>query len=222
MARDLFKKAVELDPEYGYAWGGLAATHLIDVLGGRSESPTESFRLFSELNKKALKYDPVLSCSLANEGFFYLLQREFDKAIIAGEKAVSMNPSDDLPYHRLAHIMRQAGQFDISLSLIKDAMRHNPYYPAYYLSELVNVYRDLGQYEDALIAAQQLLVRAQKGEYVLWTAHFHLVLIYSLLNRENEAIEHKTELLKMYPSFSMEWVKQYFSRSKKRRKGNEE
>ena len=37
---------------------------------------------------------------------------------------------------------------------------------------------------------------------------------YLLLDRENEAKEHKIELSKMYPSFSLEWVKQLFSRSK--------
>jgi tetratricopeptide (TPR) repeat protein len=58
-----------------------------------------------------------------------------------------MSPNDDLPYQKLAFIMRFVGRLEEALTLIKKAMRHNPYYPAYYLNDLVFIYRDLGRYE---------------------------------------------------------------------------
>jgi adenylate cyclase len=213
-ARELAQKAIKLDPEYGYAWATLAGTHLVDLLMGRSESPMETFKLFSELNKKSLALDPTLSCALANEGFFYLLQRKFDQAINSGKKAVNLSPSDDLPYQKLSYTMRHAGKFDEALALIKEAMRRNPYYPAYYVSDLVHIYRDLGRYEDALIQAKKLLVRAQTGEFVVWFSHFHLALIYMLLDREEKSQEHKAELFKLNPNFSLEWVRKSLSKSK--------
>ncbi|MEJ2170511.1 MAG: adenylate/guanylate cyclase domain-containing protein [Desulfobacterales bacterium] len=213
-ARALAKKAINLDPEYGYAWGTLAATYLIESMVGYSESSAESFKLFAELNKKALKFDPALSCALSNEGFFFLLQRQFDQAIIAGEKAITVNPSDDLPYQKLSYIMRHAGRYNEALTLIKKAMRHNPYYPAYYLHDLASIYRDLGRYEEALATAQQLFVRAQKGEFALWLTHYHLASIYMLLNRERESVEHAKELMKINPKFSLEWVHRWNSKYK--------
>ena len=191
-----------------------AATYLIDSMVGFSASPAESFKLFSDLNKKALKLDPTLSCALANEGLFYLLQRQFDQAIAAGEKAIAMNPSDDLPYQKLSFTMRYVGKFDDALTLLKKAMRHNPYYPAYYLNDLAFIYRELGRYEDALTTAQQLFTRAQKGEFAPWLAHFHLALNYMLLNKEKESSEHAKELLKMNPNFSLEWVYMIYSKAK--------
>jgi hypothetical protein len=59
-ARELAQNAIDLDSDYGYAWATLAATHLLDSMLGYSKSPEESFKLFSDLNKKALKLDRSL------------------------------------------------------------------------------------------------------------------------------------------------------------------
>ena len=210
-ARELSEKAINLDPEYGYAWGILAATYLSDAFLGYSETPAESFKLFAEYNRKALKLNPNLSCALANEGLVYLFQRKFDQAVLAGEKAIATHPSDDLPYYKLAFSMRYAGRFEEAITLIKKAMRLNPYYPAYYLGFLANVYRDSGRYEEALVTYQKLFDRAKKGEYPVLYMHLSFTVIYMLLERQKEAMEHAEEALKINPNYSIEQTRKFYS-----------
>ena len=50
-AHRLLEKAVELDPEYGFAWGTLAVTHTLEAAFGYSKSPAESLKLAAQLNE---------------------------------------------------------------------------------------------------------------------------------------------------------------------------
>jgi hypothetical protein len=61
--RELSEKAIKLDPDYGFAWGVLGATHLIDLLYGYSESRDKSVALGFEYTDKALKLDETLACA---------------------------------------------------------------------------------------------------------------------------------------------------------------
>ena len=213
-AKKLSEKAISIDPDYGYPWGILGTAHLVDAVLGYSESPNESLKLFVEYNKKALRLDPTLSCALANEGHVYSLKRQFDKAVIAGEKAIAMHPNDDLPYYSLAYTMRLVGRFDEAITLIKKAMRHNPYYPPFYLGLLASLYKESGRYEEALVITQKLFVRAQKGEYPLLFSHIHFSSTYMLLGREKEATAHASEVLRIDPNWSLERLRKQYSMHK--------
>ena len=203
-ARKLSEKAIELDPEYGFAWATLGAAHNVDAIFGWGTSRAESLKLSIEYTEKALKLDESLSCAAAVKGRILRIQRRFDEAIAAGEKAIALSPSHDLPYITLSYTMCYAGRFEESIALAKKAMRLNPNYPAYYTAILVQNYFFTKRYEEAVELGKQVLERAQKGEYTPVFAHLGLSIAYMKLGKEKEARAHAEEILKTDPNFSVE------------------
>ena len=210
-ARALFEKAVRLDPEYGFAWGGLGAAHNAEGIFGWSESQEKSFNLAVEYTDKALKLDENLSCATAVKARLYSLQGQHKQAIATGKKAIAIGPSHDLSYSTLSEIMLFAGRYEESIVLMEKAMRLNPYYPAWCLNTLIMNYFFLEKYEQAIEAGKRLLERAQKGEYDPLFAHLDLSVNYMLVGRDKYAKAHAEEVMKINPSYSLEYSARFNS-----------
>jgi adenylate cyclase len=206
-AMELFEKAVELDPNYVWAWVRLAWTHVVAADRGWSQNPSEHFEMFLEISKKVLAMDESNSDVHALLGLAYILQREPEKAIAEGEKALVLGPTNAQAHVLLAVSMNDIGRFDDAIRLVEKAMRLHPYYPAYYLSWLGGGYRMTGRYEDALTVYKQLLDRSQKGEFPVVDAHLYLVDLYAEIGKEDEARAHAAEIFKIEPGFSLKRIR---------------
>jgi adenylate cyclase len=208
-ARELFERAVKLDPQYGFAWGGLGAAHNVEAVMGWGESPQKSLKLAVEYTDKALMLDETLSCATSVKGRLYRMQGDFDQAITTGKKAIALGPSHDLPYSILSQTMLYAGRFDESITLMKKAMRLDPRYPAYCLFVLANDYFLLNRNQEAIEAWTRLLERAQKGEFPPLFAHLGLAAAYARLERKEDASAHAEVVLKINPKFSLEYYRAF-------------
>ena len=206
-AMELFKQAVELDPNYVWAWVRLAWTHVAAADRGWSQNPSEDFKIFLEISKKVLAMDESNSDVHALLGLSYLSQKEPEKAIAEGEKAIALGPTNAQAHVLLAVTMNDVGRFDEAIRLVEKAMRLHPYYPAYYLSWLGGGYLMTGRYEDALTVYKQLLDRSQKGEFPAVDAHLYLVELYTEMGREDEARAHAAEIFKIEPGFSLKRIR---------------
>jgi TolB-like protein/Flp pilus assembly protein TadD len=206
-AMELFEKAVELDPNYVWAWVRLAWTHSMAAEPGWSQDPSEHLKMFLEISKKVLAMDESDSDVHALSGLAYVYQGEFEKAITEGEKALVLGPTNAQAHVLLAVSMNISGRFDDVIRLVKKAMRLHPYYPAYYLSWLGGAYRMTGRYEDALTVYNQLLGRSLKGEFPVVDAHVYLADLYAEIGKEDEARAHAAEIFKMEPGFSLKRIR---------------
>jgi len=204
-AMELFERAVELDPGYVWAWVRLAWTHR--VASRWSRSPSEHSKMIVEISRKVLALDESDSDVHALLGIVYRMQRQWDQAIIEGEKSLALGPTNAQAHVLHAVSMNIVGRFDKAIELVKRAMRLHPYYPAYYLQWLGAAYRMTGQYEDALKVYKQLLDRSRKGEFPSLPAHLYLADVYGELGREKEARIQAAEVLRINPRFSLESVK---------------
>ena len=213
-ARELFEKAVNLDPEYGFAWGGLGAAHDVENTMGWSESPGNSFKMAHEYTEKALRLDENLSCATSVKGRLYRMQGQFDKAIATGKKAITLGPSHDLPCAILSDTLHYAGRYEESIVTMKKAMRLNPYYPAWYLYVLNMNYFFLERYADAIKVGKRLLDRSQKGEFFPLYAHTYLSANYIELDQDEEAGIHAEQVIKIDPNFSLKSLTRYNSQYK--------
>ena len=92
-ARELFKKAAELDPNYAFAWISIAWTHGIDSRFGWSESREESFKRCIEFTQKTAKLNDSMPEVHSTWNFLYMFQRQYDRAIAEGKKAIALGPS---------------------------------------------------------------------------------------------------------------------------------
>jgi adenylate cyclase len=206
-ARDLYERAVKIDPMDAFAWTMLAWTHWIDAFLGYSESRAESFKRAVELAKKALSMDDTLSDVYALLGGISLFQRQYEKAIAAGEKSITLGPNSATSHVLFGYTMTYAGRFEEAIALIKKGMRLTPHYPAFYLNHLGRPYFQTGRYEEALATYKKLLECSRKGEFNPLSVHLNLAATYIMLGREEEARAHVAEVLRIIPNFSLEWVR---------------
>ena len=182
-AMELFERAVELDPDYVWAWVRLAWTHVIAARAS-SPSPSESIKKVVEISKKVLVLDESDSDVRALLGLVYLIQNRYELAITEGEKSLDLGPTNAQAHVLLAVSMNAVGRFDDVIRLVKKAMRLHPYYPAYYLQWLGGAYRMTGRYEDALTVYNQLLDRSEKVSFQVYThTYFSPIFMLSLARK---------------------------------------
>ena len=92
-AKQLFKEAVDLEPEFWRAYAGLATVYYMDVYLGSSSSPRESLGKAFELCKKAMTLDESQFFPHSLLGQIYSASRKYDMAIEEGKRAIDMNPN---------------------------------------------------------------------------------------------------------------------------------
>ena len=199
-ARELFERAVELDPGYAAAWSMLAWTHWIDASYGYSESPAESFRQAVELAQKAVVVDDTDPDVHALLGGIYLFKREYEQAIAEGEKAITLRPNDACNHALLAQTMIYAGRFEEAILLLNKAKRLNPIPPPWYFLFIGSAYGHARMYKESISAYKKAL--HLDPDYLV--AHIGLASVYSLAGREAEARSEAAEVLRIDPKFYLE------------------
>ena len=78
---------------YAMAYIMLGYTHICDLLYGWSKSPIESFEHAEKNAEKALALNDSIDLAHCLLGYIYLLKRQHDEAIKAGERAIELNPN---------------------------------------------------------------------------------------------------------------------------------
>jgi adenylate cyclase len=200
MARRLFKEVIVIDSDYSNAYSFLGWTHILDIWYGSSKSPGKSLEKAAQLAQKALALDDSDQNSIVLLGYLHLLKRQHDKAIVQYERATDLNPNAPTPLVHLGMALNFAGRPDDAIVSIKKAIRLNPIPPSFYLHNLANAYRMVGQYEDAIAAAKKALDRTPDN---LW-ANVFLAATYSQAGRLDEARAQAVEVLRVQPKFSTE------------------
>jgi adenylate cyclase len=131
-ARELWERAVTIDPNYGLALGRLGFADIFDYQYGWNTDPSVLARA-KEYADKLISSDPdwyygsLLMLDVAT------LHGDHEAAIKWGEQAVSLAPNGADPRAHLALTLTRAGQTERALSMIDAAMRLSPLYPDWYL-----------------------------------------------------------------------------------------
>jgi len=203
-AREHFEQALKLDPDYTLAWMLLAFTHVSDVMTGFSESPRDSIKRALEIVQKTSERWPA-SFRHGFMNMIYYIRGQLEKAIVEGEKAVALDPNSPRNNIFLALALNAGARPEEAIVYAKKAMRLEPYYPAWFLGNVLAVsYDQAGRYEEALAVSNKLLKRALKGEYPLKKAYRRLALCYARLDKMEEARANAAEFRKIDPNFSVE------------------
>lgn len=187
-ARELFNKAVELDPNYAYAWVYLGWTYWID---GRWYSiyynSEDCYQRAEEMAQIALSIDYMSSDALALLSGVYLSQCKYDAAVATGKKCIALDPNSSENHAIVAITMQDVGDGKEVISLIKKAMRLNPYFPAWYWWRLGAGYRLIGQYEEAAKAIEKRVEIAEKIQKPQSMMYIELAITYSMMNKLEDA-----------------------------------
>jgi len=205
-ARELFKNALELDPNYVTAVTMLAWTHFMDVRWGHADSPETSFKLAFELAKKSIEMDANRPLAHSLLQVLYLIQKQYDKAIEEGRKAIAMGPNNAVSHAVHGDSLYRTGFFDQAVPVCEKAIRLQPHAPPNFYASLSNAYYWVGRYEESLALAEKIIDRSLKAgdrmnaRFGYWCSARAKV----KLGLEEEAKADTAKYLEINPNFSLE------------------
>jgi len=194
-ARQMFEKALELDPHYAAAYGGLGATYWIEWFSQWSATPQTLARA-EEMIQQAIILDESLPRAHSALGFLKMFQKQYEQAIAEIERALALDPNFATGYLNLARVSMVVGRTEEAVEAAKKAMRLDPR-DVQSLKTLGEAYYHAGQYEEAIPLLKQVLTYNPTH----WIAYWGLAISYSELGREEEARAAGAEMLRLVPQF---------------------
>ena len=203
-ARQMYEKAIELDPKYAQAYEGASMTHLVDWSYQWSQNLQQSLEQAFALAQRAIALDDSLPTAHSTLGNVLLWKKQHDQAIAEGERAIALDPNFADAYARLGFTLGSAGQPEEALKMVEKAMRLNPRYPSLYLMISGRAHILAGRHEKGIADLKNALVRTPN----LIPAHYILVVAYSELGQEEAARTQVAELQRISPNFSLEGLRQ--------------
>src|SRR5262249_11067334 len=147
-ARQLFEKAVALDPQYAEAHAYLGWTYTLASRFQWSADPQNLDRALEAVHR-ALALDDSLPVAHAVLSNVYTEQKQYEQALAEGQRALALDPNNADSYVWQADVLNLAmGKPAEALAMMEQALRLNPHYPALYLIELGYAYRTTGRYAE--------------------------------------------------------------------------
>src|SRR5262249_18150439 len=157
-ARQMYEKAIALDPQYAEAYACLSLTYYLEYVWRWSTDPQTLERAF-ELAQKAVALDDSLPIAHSLLSLVYGQKQQPDQAITEGERAIALDPNNADSYAQQAETLNFAGRPEEALKAVAQAMRLNPRYPPNYLFESGWAEQLTGRYAEAVATLKELISR---------------------------------------------------------------
>ena len=153
-ARQMFARAIVIDPHYARAYAGVA--DCCSFLYMYWDSSEDNLNEAEAASRKALELDPELAEAHAAGGLAFALKKNFDKAQQEFEAAIRLDPRLYEAYYFYARTSFQRGDLIKAAELYEQASTLNPDdYQA--VSLLVAVYHGLGRAAEAAATEKRAL-----------------------------------------------------------------
>jgi adenylate cyclase len=156
IAREMFARAVEIDPAYARAYAALAICESYLSMG----DPNATYESSLANSLRALELDPHLAEAYAVKGLALYADGRFAEATPEFEQALRLGPDLFETHFFYARNCRLQGRHEQAAALFKRAatLRLNDFRS---LGLLAESYKALGRREDLLVAARQCLERVE-------------------------------------------------------------
>ena len=197
-AREMFQRAIELDPEFAAAYAILSYCHWRDWFNEWSDDPFVLERVL-ETAQRFVALDDSLPLARSSLAWAYLWKMRHEQAITEAKYAITLDPNFAEGYARLGEILNLAGRPQEGHDLIQDAMRLDPHFPPNYLIYLGHAYYLMGKYEEAIAALKRSLTHNRSFLH----PHRSLAVIFSDLGRKEDAQVEVAEILRINPRASL-------------------
>jgi adenylate cyclase len=196
-ARQMFERAVELDPQYAEAYARLSQTYFADWFYQWNTDLAQSLGQAGELGQKAIALDDSLAWPHAVLGVVYVYKKQHEQAIAEGKRAIALDPNDARGYVNLGVILSYVGRAEEGIELIEKAMRLNPRHPPFWFMQLGALYRVARRCEEAITYLKKAAALIPNEV----ATHVNLAVCYAELGREEEARAAAAEILRINPQF---------------------
>ena len=123
-ARQMFKQAIEIEPEYGRAWSSVAYSHGIEYMyfNASNVNLAEAARA----SERALELAPNLTSSHISSGIVCCMNQEYSKAEIEFENAIRLNPKKYDAWYFFGRTKVHEGDLERALKLFERASMARP------------------------------------------------------------------------------------------------
>jgi eukaryotic-like serine/threonine-protein kinase len=160
VALPLFKRAVELDPQFAIAYARLGSAYRnLDELTLSAENMRKAFALREKVSERERLYIEVR--------YYRIVTGEFEKWAQVCELWKQTYPRDRVPYNDLGHVYSAFGQYDKSVEEAREALRLEPNTQANY-SNLARYYLGLNRLDEAEAVLKNAQERKLEGRDLLW------------------------------------------------------
>ena len=197
-ARKMFKRAIELDPNYAAAYVGLGWTYRVAVGHGWTEFLNEALQKAQDLAEQALRLqDSADAHDLL--GSIYLVRGRYELASQELEHAIALNPNDSDSLAGLGSVMLYTGKTNEAVQAIETALRFNPAINTDFLYELGIAYYLQTQYGKAI----EILERGKAKNPNYAFIHAVLAAAYAQVGRPADVTREAEMVRRLDPFFEV-------------------
>jgi adenylate cyclase len=198
-AKEMFRKALDLDPDYGSVYYVLGWTYFMDATSGWTEFPVKAMQRAQDLARKALSLDESNAGPHRLLGTCYLYQGEYDLAISELRRAIALNPNSPGGYHNLGWGLLYAGLTDDAIKALETALRLDPNRRSTPFFLGLGYYFK-GRYDDAIRTLKRGLIRAPNHENM----HITLAATYARAGHIEDAAREAKKVFELNPFFEVD------------------
>src|SRR6266446_2934772 len=201
-ARQLFQRAIALDPNYAAAYAALGDSHFEAVVSGWTEFRGEELERAETLAQKALALDPATTSAYRLLARINRYSKRYDLALGQIDRALEINPNDAASYQLRGNVLVWAGRAGEAVSWLEIALRFDGA-NAYTAQNLCSAYYLLGRYGEAVETCDRALA-PNPGRSIQMMTRPVLAATYAQLNRPQDAERERAALMRVSPFLDAE------------------
>lgn len=214
LAREMFLKAIEIDPIFASAYSAIALTYIDDYRRKWGEDHLSAVDHAFEYANKAIIIDKTNAVAHVVLAYAQLYGRKQpEKSIIAARQAIKLYPNYADAYAIIGSAYSFVDRSVDAIRINKHAIRLNPTSSYIYLSNLGRDYYFLKRQDKAIESLQDATFRNEN--YL--NAHLYLAATYASLDQMEDANWEVEKILILDPEFSLKyWAETQPYKSKSR------
>ena len=192
----LIRRAIELDPQYGHAYAWHAC-----ILGqqwgyGWCDDRAATETIIERELEVALGLDQNDSDVHRILAAMGVVRNDLDKAVFHQQRALALNPNDDLIVVQQGEVLTWLGQAEEGIEWIRKAMRLNPYHPQRFWFHLSRAQFVARRYAEAIESLRHITAPDAVQHALIAACH-------AQLGNTVDAAAYTAEVLKRVPGFTI-------------------
>jgi TolB-like protein/Tfp pilus assembly protein PilF len=179
-ARQLFERAITLDPHYAAAYAYLSWASYREWYFRWSLDP-QNLEQATAQAQRAIALDESLPT--AHRALALAQWQQYpEQAIAEAERAIALDPNDGALYFTLAFVLYMSDRPEDAIEVMKKALQLNPYAPAQHLAQLGSAYYWADRFAEVITIERQVLLRDPQSysATVMLASSYYLAWVWQL------------------------------------------
>jgi len=195
-SENMFKKAIELDPNYALAFAGLADVYnsYYNIAAKNEEEEKKYLDMQQDYIERAFGLDPNSARVNRAKGYVHVAKGEMDKAYESKKRTLEINPNEAANNYAMGVFLATHGLYHQAINFLTKAIVLDPLEPLSYAIR-GEAHRSIGNFDQGIIDYKKAL--EIDSDYLLALRYLARLLI--MLKNYNEAEEHLAKSEKINP-----------------------